>query len=122
MNKLCRILFLTTLFSVQILASFADRGAGKKRSSKIVLNIKTPVSFGTSLNFNLKNGLKYTGSFTKALSIIKTTTTTPTIFSFNSFVTYQKGNSTYIVPYKQKVFVADYRSGFAGTKLIIKMK
>jgi hypothetical protein len=39
----------------------------------------------------------------------------------NNIVTYRKGNSVYIVPYKQKVLVADVRQGFTGTKLIIRV-
>jgi hypothetical protein len=120
MKSLLRISFLTLLLSGQMFASFADRGAGKKRGNKVVLNIKSPASFSSSLNFNLRNGLKYTGSFTSPL--VNTQKNYPNQFSFNTFVTYQKGNSVYIVPYKQKIFVADYHQGFAGTKLIIKIK
>lgn len=119
MIKPFRILMLTTILSGVLLTSFADRGAGKKKK-KIVLNIKAPISFTKSLNFNLNNGMKYSGSFFSPL-----TTTTPAVantFSFNTLVTYQKGNCVYIVPYKQKVIVADVQQGYTGTKLIIKMK
>jgi hypothetical protein len=119
MKKTLRILFLTTLLMGQLITSYADRGAGKKRS-KVVLNIKMPTTFTKSLDFNLKNGMKYTGSFLSPLATNKTTTFSP--FKFNTIITYKKGNSIYIVPYKQKVFVADSRQGYAGTKLIIKMR
>ena len=108
-----RILSLVTLFTIQMNISFADRGVTKKKS-KVVLNIKTPNSFKSNLNFNLKNGLKYTGSL-----IANSVTTNPN--SFNHLVTYQKGNSVYILPYKQKIFVADVRQGYTGTKLIIRV-
>ena len=91
--------------------SFADRGIGKKKA-KVVLNIKAPVTFANSLNFNLHTGLKYTGTIMP--SSVSTTQS-------SSLITYQKGNSVYIMPYKQKIFVADVHQGFAGTKLIIRV-
>ncbi len=111
MNNSLRILSLVTLFTIQMNISFADRGVSKKKS-KVVINIKTPNNFKIALNFNLKNGLKYTGS-------LMMNGVTPTPNSFNNLITYQKGNSVYILPYKQKIFVADVHQGFAGTKLII---
>ena len=111
MNNSFRILSLVTLFTIQMNISFADRGVSKKRN-KVVINIKTPNNFKTALNFNLKNGLKYKGSL-----IMNSVTAAPN--SFNNLITYQKGNSVYILPYKQKIFVADVHQGFAGTKLII---
>lgn len=92
--------------------SFADRGVTKKRN-KVVLNIKSPSNFRSSLNFNLKTGLKYTGS------LVTNSVSTPS--TFNYLITYQKGNSVYILPYKQKIFVADVRQGYTGTKLIIRV-
>ncbi len=115
MNKLFRILSLVTLLTIQMNHSFADRGIGKKKN-KVVLNIKTPNNFQSSLNFNLRNGLKYTGS------LINTSVNTTTPNSFNYVITYQKGNSVYILPYKQKILVADVHQGFAGTKLIIRIR
>ena len=114
MKKLFRILSLVILFTIQMNLSFADRGISKKRS-KVVLNIKTPSNFKSALSFNLKNGLKYTGS------LINTSVTSVPSNSFNCLVTYQKGNSVYILPYKQKMLVADVRQGFTGTKLIIRV-
>ena len=113
MKTSLRILSLVTLFTIQMNISFADRGVTKKKN-KVVLNIKTPNSFKSSLNFNLKNGLKYSGSL-----ITNSVTTNPN--NFNYLVTYQKGNSVYILPYKQKILVADVRQGYAGTKLIIRV-
>ena len=114
MNNSFRILSLVTLFTIQMNISFADRGVSKKKN-KVVINIKTPNNFKTALNFNLKNGLKYTGSL-----IMNSVTAAPN--SFNNLITYQKGNSVYILPYKQKIFVADVHQGFTGTKLIIRFQ
>ena len=112
MKTYLRILSLTTLFSIQMNFSFADRGVNKKKN-KVVLNIKSPNSFKNSLNFNLKNGLKYTGTL-----IPNSVTTTPSAFKY--LITYQKGNSVYILPYKQKMVIADVRQGYTGAKLIIR--
>ena len=113
MKTYFRIIPLVTLFTIQMYISFADRGVNKKKN-KVVLNIKSPNSFKSSLNFNLKNGLKYTGTL-----LPNTVSTTPS--SFKYLITYQKGNSVYILPYKQKIVVADVRQGYAGAKLIIRV-
>ena len=121
MKKIFRILLLTTILSGVLLTSFADRGAGRKKK-KVVLNIKAPISFVKSLNFNLNNGMKYMGSFIISPLTSNTPSISPNVFSFNTLVTYQKGNCVYILPYRQKVLVADVQQGYTGTKLIIKMK
>jgi hypothetical protein len=112
LKKILRISLLVTVLTGQMLFSFADRGVGKKKT-KIVLNIKSPANFNKSLNFNLRTGLKYTGSLITAPG---------NVCSFNTLVTYTKGNSIYILPYKQKIIVADIRQGYSGTKLIIRRK
>jgi hypothetical protein len=118
MKKAFRILLITTALTGVLLPSFADRGIGKKKN-KVILNIKTPTTFASSLKFNLRNGMKYTGSsLLKPLGITKTTA----LNSFNTLVTYQKGKSIYIVPMKQKVLVADVKQGYTGAKLIIRIK
>jgi len=109
MQKISRISLLVILLTVQMLSSFADRGVGKKKA-KVVLNIKTPANFTAALNFNLHTGMKYTGSIMPSLNSTQ-----------NTLITYQKGNSVYILPYKQKIFVADVHQGYAGTKLIIRV-
>ncbi|NOU38173.1 MAG: hypothetical protein HOO89_05630 [Ferruginibacter sp.] len=115
MKQTLRILFLTTLLLGQIFASYADRGIGKKKA-KLVLNIKMNKSFNSSLNFNLRNGLTYTGS------LLNTNTNTKAPSFPNTLITYQKGNSIYIVPVKQKVLIADLKKGYAGAKLVIKIR
>jgi hypothetical protein len=98
-------------------SALADRGASKKSKSKsgISLNIKTPVSLRNSISFNLKSGLTYKGSTlgtnTKSSFGLRLTTGT---------VSYQKGNTVYILPYKHKIAVPELRQGYAGMKLIIR--
>lgn len=113
MKKISRILFFSTLLITHMYVSYADRGIGKKKI-KVVLNIKTSNNFTSSLNFNLRNGMKYTGSITTNTVSVPTT-------KINTLITYQKGNSVYILPIKQKLIVADVRKGYTGTKLIIKL-
>ena len=120
MKKIIRILLITTALTGLLLPSFADRGFGKKKK-KIILNIKAPTSFESSLKFNLRNGMKYSGSFLLRPLGNTTTLTTPA-YSFNTLVTYQKGKSIYIVPMKQKVLIADVHQNYAGAKLIIRMR
>jgi hypothetical protein len=117
MKQLFRILSITAILTSILLTSFADRGIGKKSKSKAVLNIKMPTTFRSSLNFNLKNGLKYSGSLVSTHKTIIPGSTTS-----NTLITYQKGKTIYILPYKQKLIVGDYKQGFAGAKLVISLK
>lgn len=92
--------------------AMADRGVGKKsKTTKVTLNISTPSTLKNSLSLNLKNGLRYTGSMVQNQQngMAKT-----------SLVTYQKGNITYIIPYKQKIVMPEIKQGYTGMKLIIK--
>ncbi len=111
-----RISLILILFTGIIFTSFADRGFGKKKA-KITFNIKAPSSFASSLSFNLKNGLRYTGSL-----LSNNVNANSKSYNSGAFLTYTKGNSVYIIPYKQKVFVADSRPGYSGTKLILRRK
>ena len=117
MKKNLRIILFTSVFMGLLFTSSADRGAGKKRTTKAAFNIKMPSTFQSSLNFNLRNGLKYNGSFVSPnkTTFVKGTTTS------NAFVTYQKGNSIYIVPYKQRIIIPVVKQGFVGAKLVIRL-
>lgn len=97
---------------------FADRGTGKKSNKvKTNLNINTANSLKSSILSNYKNGLSYKGSF-----LISKQTSGSSIISSNTLMTFQKGNTTYIIPYKNKMAVADMKPGYAGVKLIISSK
>ena len=94
--------------------SFADRGVRSKSNKNISLNISTDLSFNNSIDLNLKSGMKYRG-----LEFAETN-------SSNCFVqglaikSYQKGNTIYLVPGSQKMFVPEISQGYTGMKLIIK--
>jgi hypothetical protein len=97
---------------------FADRGTGKK-SNKVRTNINITPSATTlksTIMSNLKNGLSYKGRFSANKQVNNT------VISSNTLMTYQKGNTTYILPYKSKLAVADMGQGYTGVKLIIRSK
>lgn len=117
MKKHLKILFISLALGGLAFSSFADRGVGKKKN-KVKLNISTDAGFKNSLSFNLKSGLQYTGSL---LAQPSNSNSHPSIvLPHNQLITYQKGNSIYIVPFKQKVLVTETRNGYSGLKLIIK--
>lgn len=116
MSNLKKIALLAVLLNGIMFSSFADRGVSKKARTKVTLNINTTnSSFSNNLSFNLKSGLKYKGSLLSGA-----TKTSPTTVIQNNVVTYQKGNSVYVIPYKQKIIVPEVRQGYTGMKLIIK--
>jgi hypothetical protein len=82
--------------------------------NKVSLNIPTNNNFKKALSLNLKTGLKYKGSLITVSEKNKFSAIS------NNLVTYQKGNTIYIVPYKQKIVVSEIRQGYTGMKLIIK--
>jgi hypothetical protein len=114
MNKTIRVLLIAVVLFCATQYAMADKGIGKKSKNRITLNISTQSTLRNSLSLNLKNGLRYSGSVTRSTqtqnnSVFKTTT-----------VTYQKGNTVYIIPYKQKIVVPEIKQGYTGMKLIIK--
>lgn len=118
MNKFAkRLLILTVLFGT-VNAVFADRGFGKRNKNRASLNVNTTptTSLRNSIFYNLRTGLSYKGSLLTSQQKAGNFLTT------NSIVTYQKGNTTYIIPYKSKFVMPDMRQGYGGVKLIIKSK
>ena len=115
MKIIVRFLFLIIIANGICNTAFADRGVGKKSKGKLVLNVNMSNGFKPNLYLNLKSGLSYKGSLLANSSYSNSQNG-----YYNSFVTYQKGNTTYVIPYKQKVIVPETRQGYAGMKLIIK--
>jgi uncharacterized lipoprotein YehR (DUF1307 family) len=96
-NRLTRAMALSVSLIVFVsLASAAIGidGEGNKAKRKNVLGDFKPIK--TTNGFTLKAGPVYKGSL-----IFKQQKSVNTI-SFNSLVTYQKGNTTYIIPHKYK--------------------
>jgi hypothetical protein len=116
MKQVSKILLIMCAFIGSTLSSMADRGIGKKSKNKVWLNIANPSSLKNSISFNLKMGLKYTGSL-----LVPQENTNKNILS-NTLVTYQKGNTVYIIPYKQKFVIPEAKQGYAGIKFIFRQK
>lgn len=110
-----KLLAVAILFSVVFEAS-ADRGVGRKTKNKATLNINAPTSIRNSISFNLKSGLSYKGSLLNSRKLAGSSVIN------NTIVTYQKGNSTYIIPYKNKITVAEMKQGYTGLKIILRKK
>jgi len=116
MIKTIRILLFATVLTGTAFSAMADRSIGKKSKStaRVTLNISTPSTLKNSLSLNFKYGLKYTGS------VLTTTQSSGNSMLRNTMVTYQKGNTTYIIPYKQKIIMPEVKPGYTGMKLIIR--
>lgn len=115
MSKISKIALLIAVLNGIVFTTLADRGVGKNKK-KVTLNIATSGSVSKTLSFNLKSGLKYKGSLLNRVESSKNS------LSYSSLITYQKGNTIYIVPYKQKILVPEVKQGYTGMKLIIKPK
>lgn len=99
--------------SVWFLAA-ADRG-GFIKKNKTHLNIPLKGSLKNSIAFNLKSGISYKGSF-----LLNTQQVGSTYVS-DAFISYKKGNTIYILPYKQKILIPEYTQK-DGYKLIIRSR
>jgi hypothetical protein len=114
MMKKAKIILVVVMLSSITYSALADKGIGKKTKAKVSLNINTANSLRNSISLNLKTGLKYTGSL-----LVNQQSQGNTLLS-NTLVTYQKGNTVYIIPHKQVIAVPEMKQGYTGMKLIIK--
>jgi len=94
------------------LFAFADRG-GFVKKNKTHLNINTSGNLRNSIAFNLKSGIVYRGSSILDKQIIGNNLIT------DALISYKKGNTVYILPYRQKIMIPQY-SQEEGYKLIIR--
>ena len=115
MKKISKIGFILVLIvSISIMA-IADRGGFGRKKSKVQLNISMLSTLKKSIPFNLKSGLTFRGSKLLNTQQIGSTWYNTTLLS------YKKGNTIYILPYKQKILIPNY-SPESGYKLIIRRK
>ena len=114
MMKKARMILIILMFSGIGFSAMADKGIGKKNKSRSNLNITTGTSLRNSIAFNLKTGLKYTGS------LLVNQQVSGNVLLTNTLLTYQKGNTVYIIPHRQIIAVPDVKQGYTGMKLIIK--
>ena len=115
MQRISKIAFILIFFSCVTMWASADRGGFGRKRSKITLNITNLGTLRSSIYFNLRAGLSYKGSTYLGQSQVGNT-----VYS-NSLISYKKGNTVYILPYKHKVLVPQYTAA-GGSKLIIRRK
>lgn len=107
-----RKVLISALMTAVVGLSFASKGGGgeKKKDNSVTLKTNfTPIR--TTNGFTLKTGPAYTGSF--QLGEEKTSN----YISFHTLVTYQKGNSTYILPYTYRLNTASVYLNNSGSNL-----
>jgi hypothetical protein len=112
MRKLMRQAVVSTLLLAVVGLAFASKGGGgdKKKEKNMPLKTEfTPIR--TTGNFTLKSSPAYSGSFFLGQEKTKTT------ISFNTLVTYEKGNSIFIMPYKYKINMPGVTDGSIKTNL-----
>src|SRR5882672_8591082 len=112
MRKLMRQTVISALLLAVVGLAFASKGGGgdKKKEKNVPLKTEfTPIR--TTGNFTLKSSPAYSGSFFLGQEKTKTT------ISFNTLVTYEKGNSIFIMPYKYKVNMPGVTDGSIKTNL-----
>jgi hypothetical protein len=112
MTKYSKIVTVLLLVCGVCVFAFADRG-GFVKKNRTHLNIKTNGNLKNSIPFNLKSGLTYTGSFLTDQEQIGNSLVS------DAYISYKKGNTVYILPYKQKILIPVY-SQKDGYKLIIR--
>lgn len=94
-TKKITAVFALVAFGFVTFAAIGITGEGNKAKRKSILGDFTPIR--TTSGFTLKSGPNYKGS------VIFNQEKTNKALSFNTVVTYQKGNTTYILPYKYKI-------------------
>ena len=114
MNKYTRILPVILLFCGVCLLASADRGHFVVKK-KITLDVNPSTNLRNALAFNLKSGIVYKGS-----DILKQEVVGNSIIS-DVVLSYKKGNTIYLLPYKQRIAMPQY-SKEEGSKLIIRLK
>ena len=114
MRKYSKILLIAGVLSITGFLAFADSGGFTKKTRPSV-NIELHGTVKNSVPFNLKSGIVFRGS-----EIVNMKKVGNTIVS-NAYVSYQKGNTMYLIPYKQKIVTPQYDAQ-NGYKLVIRPK
>jgi hypothetical protein len=98
-----RKIAISTMMLAVVGLAFASKGGGGDNKKAANLHLKTTfVPIRTTSGFTLKAGPSYAGS------MLMNTEKTREYISFNTLVTYQKGNSFYILPYSYKINTSVY--------------
>jgi hypothetical protein len=100
MRKTLMLTALMCLYGVSF-GSFVgtgDKKDNKDNSTKVYSNLKS------TMHFSLKNGMQYRNN--KITGVQRTEKS----LIYNSIVTYHKGNTIYIIPYKQSTFLSKFKT------------
>jgi hypothetical protein len=114
MKKYPKIAFTLLFFCGIFFFAFGDRG-GFLKKNKSRINITTHGTLKNSIAFNLKSGLVFRGSFFFNRQMIGNSMVS------DAYISYQKGNTFYVIPYKQRIVIPEY-SQKEGYKLIIRSR
>lgn len=105
--KIARRIAVVVLLAASAVSAFAilgDKGrTPKNRSFLSNQNLMVPGNFSLRSNYNFRGSQVL--NFTKSSEYI----------NLNTVLTYQKGNTTYIVPLKKKIFINNGTAGFSIT-------
>jgi hypothetical protein len=104
--KLIRCSAVSLLFVGMVALAFASKGGGDKKNMGVFKNAFTPIR--TNSPFSLKTTPVYTGS---TFSIQSTENSR---VSLHAMITYQRGNTTFILPFSYKVNISELNN--SGTK------
>jgi hypothetical protein len=103
MKKLTRVVLSLVIMVIIVPLGFASKGGGdKKNSAAILRSTFTPIRI--SNGFTIKTGPQFTGTH------IFNQEKTHGAFTMNSVVTYQRGNTIFILPYKYKVTLPSFNT------------
>lgn len=116
MNRFTKKLLAVMVLASVVVEAWADKGVGRRTKNNTTLNIIGSGNIKNSIGFNMKSGLSYKGSLLNARIPVGNS------LMGNSLVTYQKGNTTYIVPFKTKITVPEMQPGYTGMKVILRKK
>ena len=96
-RKLMRKTLVSAIMVALVGLAFASKGGGgDKKSANVPLKTNfTPIR--TVNGFTLKTGPTFTGNYLQGAE------KKDNYISFNTLVTYEKGNSIYIMPYRYKI-------------------
>jgi hypothetical protein len=109
LRKLIRKTVVSTLMLAIVGLAFASKGGGGEKKSSANIPFRNEfVPIRTTNNFTLKAGPTYRGSYSLGQE------KTDSYVSIHTLVTYEKGNSIYILPYKYKMNTSVYLNGNAG--------
>ena len=108
-RKLVTLLFITA--SVAAFATLGDSGGKRRVSSSNNKNLLLLTPTYNYKVFSLRTGYNYRGS-----TVISTTKTTGHYVQLNNVITYQKGNSTFILPIKKTLLLDKIRFNPAATR------